>query len=1224
MVLNLASSGAINGTIQYHGVTYNYTGQFDSDGNAAMTGPMDGVNRTISLTLQRSNPQGLITGTFSGTSSTTLVQLERLDSALPTTNTPAAGKYTFVIPGATNAPSASIPGGSGYGTGTLAANGTFSLSGTLGDGTPFTAAPQITKLGRWPLYVPLDSGKGAIWGWITFNTNQLQQMQSSLSWIRTPNGSAPTYPGGFSIQLPFAASFYTPPPAGQRVLNWAYGQLRLTGTDLFPAVTNTIKLTTNNAFEVLSPNVGMVQLSLDAPSGLINGSFVHPWFGTTNQLRGAVLGSSNYIRGQYTVGSQVSSLSVDSSPLMITQSVASVTLPALLAALNEGGVLQFQGDGEIMLTNPLTPPFNTRLDANGHSVVINGGGNTRLVIVPTNLTFSASGMTFVGGFHSGTNGTNGAAPTSGTDGYGGGILNLGGTVALTNCVITNCLVVGGDAGSDTSTNGIPATGGRGMGAALCNLGGTLVLENSAISHNLAMGGSNRSSLATNSILQGAATAMGGGLLSTGGDCRIAESTFLDNRAQGGSPLLIAGAAMGRAGDAAGAAIAVSAGSLRLTNSFFLTNAASAASGAASGGSGHGYGGGLFIETNVTANVYQTVFASNSAVAGSFDQAVEAPHAKGGAIFNAGSLNLRNCSFEQNVADAGSSNPTGAASGGAVASSGLLVVNSSTFSDNEASGGEYQGTTVLPVNGGDGTGGAILSRANSFITNSTFAYNRAIGGSGADPVGETNSIRGIGRGGALLVVSNSTVLVNATLAFNEAVGGVAGLPGSGGAFGGGLARENGTLNLRNTLVASNSPANFFGSLVDSGYNISSDASFIFNSSGSRTNTDPLLSGLAMNGGPTLSMAILPQSPARDAIPGSYPPVDQRGITRPQGSFGDIGAYEYMQTVPIFGVQPSGTNTVRLGTNITYQAIASGAAPLGYFWLKDAVPIPGASSNLLTLTNIQASDAGQYAAVATNSFGAVTSSVVTLLIDLRPLILVQPPDIVISPGASTSVVVTVSGPSLGYTWFHNQAIDSNVTGSSFDIVNASPGDDGMYQVIITNSAGAVTSRVATVSWSSAALAILAHPQSRVVPIGGSATFNVLASGVGPITYQWLKNSIQMPGETNNSLALTSLARTNSGSYSVVVANSFTALSSTSAVLTVVAEPSLTIQPLDAATVQLTCFGDPGHVHRLLASTNLSTGSTWITVISSTMPGTGNVIWTQPISTNAGPVYFRAVTP
>jgi hypothetical protein len=60
----------------------------------------------------------------------------------------------------------------------------------------------------------------------------------------------------------------------------------------------------------------------------------------------------------------------------------------------------------------------------------------------------------------------------------------------------------------------------------------------------------------------------------------------------------------------------------------------------------------------------------------------------------------------------------------------------------------------------------------------------------------------------------------------------------------------------------------------------------------TNTNPRLGPLTDNGGPTLTHALLPGSPAINAgdCSGGTISRDQRGVTRPLGSACDIGAYE----------------------------------------------------------------------------------------------------------------------------------------------------------------------------------------------------------------------------------------------------------------------------------------------------------------------------------------------
>lgn len=63
-------------------------------------------------------------------------------------------------------------------------------------------------------------------------------------------------------------------------------------------------------------------------------------------------------------------------------------------------------------------------------------------------------------------------------------------------------------------------------------------------------------------------------------------------------------------------------------------------------------------------------------------------------------------------------------------------------------------------------------------------------------------------------------------------------------------------------------------------------------------DPKLGPLADNGGPTMTIAPAADSPARDAASAAAcPATDQRGVSRPQGSGCDIGAYELVSRLSI---------------------------------------------------------------------------------------------------------------------------------------------------------------------------------------------------------------------------------------------------------------------------------------------------------------------------------------
>jgi hypothetical protein len=81
------------------------------------------------------------------------------------------------------------------------------------------------------------------------------------------------------------------------------------------------------------------------------------------------------------------------------------------------------------------------------------------------------------------------------------------------------------------------------------------------------------------------------------------------------------------------------------------------------------------------------------------------------------------------------------------------------------------------------------------------------------------------------------------------------------------------------------------------------------------------------------------------------------------------------------------------------------------------------------------------------------------------------------------------------------------------------------------------------------ISTQPASQTVPIGRTATFTVVASGTGPLQYQWSENGALIPGATNASYTTPVVALSDSGeTLQVTVSNSISAVDSAVATVTV----------------------------------------------------------------------------
>jgi hypothetical protein len=167
-------------------------------------------------------------------------------------------------------------------------------------------------------------------------------------------------------------------------------------------------------------------------------------------------------------------------------------------------------------------------------------------------------------------------------------------------------------------------------------------------------------------------------------------------------------------------------------------------------------------------------------------------------------------------------------------------------------------------------------------------------------------------------------------------------------------------------------------------------------------------------------------------------------------------------PVITSPPTNVTVIQ-GQSATFSVGVIGITPFGYQWLFNSTPIANATNSTLPLSNIQASDGGNYSVVVTNAYGAATSSLATLTVILPPLITAQPTNTTATWGANTSFSVTATGTlPLYYQWYgKTYGLLANATNATLNIVNVQPMNLDTYFVVITNAGGAVTSAVATLS-------------------------------------------------------------------------------------------------------------------------------------------------------------------
>lgn len=88
----------------------------------------------------------------------------------------------------------------------------------------------------------------------------------------------------------------------------------------------------------------------------------------------------------------------------------------------------------------------------------------------------------------------------------------------------------------------------------------------------------------------------------------------------------------------------------------------------------------------------------------------------------------------------------------------------------------------------------------------------------------------------------------------------------------------------------------------------------------------------------------------------------------------------------------------------------------------------------------------------------------------------------------------------------------------------------------------------------LAFTSQPQSQTVVAGTTATMSAAVAGSQPISYQWQKNGVNIPGAIRKSFTIASAYYTDAGNYSLRATNTAGGIGSTNAVLTVMPTPSV----------------------------------------------------------------------
>jgi hypothetical protein len=252
-------------------------------------------------------------------------------------------------------------------------------------------------------------------------------------------------------------------------------------------------------------------------------------------------------------------------------------------------------------------------------------------------------------------------------------------------------------------------------------------------------------------------------------------------------------------------------------------------------------------------------------------------------------------------------------------------------------------------------------------------------------------------------------------------------------------------------------------------------------------------------------------------------------------------------PTISQQPQNQSVLK-GQTANFSVTAQGTAPLFYQWQRAGTNLPGANSSTLAIVNAQASDAGIYRVIISNAANYIVSQDASLTVFVPAFVAVPPQSQFAVAGTTVQFNVTAGGTApFYYQWRKGGSDLSGQNGSILTLNNVQPSSAGDYAVVITNNYGSATSVVASLTIV-VPPTITDDPTNATVMENDPVTFYVAATGTAPLSYQWRKDGINIPGANGVSYSIAAAQPSDEGAYSVVVTNAGGTAISAAASLTV----------------------------------------------------------------------------
>ncbi len=273
--LNVQQSGAFNGMLSIGAASAPLGGQIDAWGQGRQIFERPGETPLIlNFQIDPTGNSDRIAGSLEADGNRIYLggfrsELSGLSSGI------RAGKYTMILPSPTN--TWNSPLGDGFGEINIAPTGVLSFNGELPDGTIIKQKSYVSRSGIWPMHIPLYGGKGVLTGWVVITQDEQMDIHGDLRWITPPDPADTYYPNGFTSRRFAFGSYYDPnaqPNAGEVSVHLRGGGLN-----------KPLKL--------------QVPVKMDATTGIMSGTFLHPDTGKNVEFRGITVQKSGWRSGYF-------------------------------------------------------------------------------------------------------------------------------------------------------------------------------------------------------------------------------------------------------------------------------------------------------------------------------------------------------------------------------------------------------------------------------------------------------------------------------------------------------------------------------------------------------------------------------------------------------------------------------------------------------------------------------------------------------------------------------------------------------------------------------------------------------------------------------------------------------------------------------------------------------------------------------------------------------------